>query len=60
MHRCLLTYMERASNMPDGWYISNAYDSCWRKGYQVTMKDIADLYFIYNPCRKDKKQFWEK
>ena len=57
MHRCMITYMERTANMPDEWYISSVYDSCWRKGHQVTMQDVADLYFIYRPRQK---RFWEK
>ena len=53
-HRCLMTYLDMFSNMPPDWYIQNVYDSCSRKGYKVSMFNIAKLFILYRPNWKGK------
>ena len=54
IHKCLLTYLEMFSNAQPEWYITSVYDSCSRKGYEVTMEDIAKLFVLYRPQWKGK------
>ena len=54
MHRCLMTYLDMFNDMPPQWYIQNTYDSCSRKGYEVSMESIAKLFVLYRPNWKGK------
>ena len=54
IHRCLMTYLDIFSNAQPEWYITNVYDSCSRKGYEVSMLDIAKLFVLYRPEWKGK------
>ena len=36
-------------NMSPNGIIQNVYDSCSRKGYEVTMLSIAKLFILYRP-----------
>ena len=54
IHKCLMTYLDMFSNMPPNWYIQNVYDSCSRKGYDVSMLTIAKLFILYRPNWKGK------
>ena len=48
IHKCLQAYLNMFSNMPPSWYISNARDSCMRKGFQVSLKEMSRYFVLYN------------
>ena len=54
IHKCLMTYLDICSNAQPEWYITNVYDSCSRKGYEVPIEDIAKLFVLYRPQWKGK------
>ena len=48
IHKCLQVYLNMFSNMSPGWYISNARDSCIRKGFEVSVKEMSGYFVLYN------------
>jgi len=54
IHKCLMTYLDIFSNAQPEWYITNVYDSCSRKGYEVRLESIAKLFVLYRPQWKGK------
>lgn len=54
IHRCLLQYLDMFPNMMPNGMIQTVYDSCNRKGYKVSMLDIAKLYILYRPKWRGK------
>ncbi len=48
-HRCLMSYLNMFPNMSPNGMIQTVYDSCNRKGYEVSMLTIAKLFVLYRP-----------
>lgn len=53
IHKCLQVYLNMFSNMSPGWYISNARDSCIRKGFVVSIEEMCGYFVLYRPEWKD-------
>ena len=54
IHKCLMTYLEMFPNMSPNGMIQTVYDSCSRKGYEVSMLDGAKLFVLYRPQWRGK------
>ena len=54
IHKCLMTYLEMFPNMSPNGMIQTVYDSCSRKGYEVSMLDVAKLFVLYRPQWRGK------
>jgi len=41
IHKCFTTYYEELfQNMPFQWYVQNVYDSCSRKGFNISYEEV--------------------